>query len=198
VTSLTLVRHGQTDWNLQRRIQGQTDIPLNDTGRRQARQAGDLLAERHWDAIAASPLSRAYETASIISARLGLLDPHPLPGLVERHHGAMEGMTSEERREAFAAGAEVPGLETDAMIIDRVLPDLSAFAARHEGESVLVVTHGGVIGSLVKHLSGGELPVAGQLIANGSFHDFSLVDGTLEIVAFNGTAVDEDLVPQDA
>lgn len=198
MTSLTLVRHGQTDWNLQRRIQGQTDIPLNDVGRRQAERAGGVLAERHWDAIGASPLSRAYETASIISAAVGLADPHPLPGLVERHHGAMEGMTGEERREAFAPGADVPGLETDQMIIDRVMPDLLAFAARHEGGSLLVVTHGGVIGSLVKQLSGGSLPGEGQVIANGSHHDFEVVDGALSIVAFNGAASDDDLVPQDA
>ena len=72
MTLLYLVRHGQTDWNLQRRIQGSTDIALNDTGRAQAARAGQLLARRHWDVLASSPLSRAYETAEIIGGYIAL------------------------------------------------------------------------------------------------------------------------------
>ena len=64
---LYLVRHGETDWNAAHRIQGSTDIPLNATGRVQALATGRLLARRPWDAIYASPLSRAYETATIIA-----------------------------------------------------------------------------------------------------------------------------------
>ena len=64
MTLLYLVRHGETDWNRTHRIQGSTDIPLNDTGRAQARRAGRLLAKRSWDGIYSSPLSRAFETAA--------------------------------------------------------------------------------------------------------------------------------------
>ena len=70
MTELYLVRHGETDWNRQRRIQGLTDIPLNETGRRQARDTGMLLRRRRWDGVFSSPLSRAVETASIIAVRL--------------------------------------------------------------------------------------------------------------------------------
>ena len=72
---LYLVRHGETDWNLQRRIQGSTDIPLNDTGREQAAATGRLLARREWDAIYSSPLSRAIETGELIAREVGLPGP---------------------------------------------------------------------------------------------------------------------------
>jgi uncharacterized phosphatase len=71
MTLLYLVRHGETDWNRARRIQGATDIPLNDLGRAQAAEAGDLLSRRSFDRVVASPLSRAAETGSIIAARGG-------------------------------------------------------------------------------------------------------------------------------
>ena len=92
MTLLYLVRHGETDWNLQRRIQGSTDIPLNNTGRQQASRTGRLLARRHWDAVITSPLSRAAETAQIIAVELDLPAPESLPELVERAYGEAEGL----------------------------------------------------------------------------------------------------------
>ena len=83
-TELYLVRHGETDWNRQHRIQGLTDIPLNETGRAQARATGRLLSRRSFDGIYASPLDRAMETARIIADELGLPAPEPVEGLVER------------------------------------------------------------------------------------------------------------------
>jgi uncharacterized phosphatase len=84
MTLLYLVRHGETDWNRQRRIQGSTDIPLNATGRDQAARTARLLGRRSWDAILTSPLSRAVETASIISGELGLGAPEVLEDIAER------------------------------------------------------------------------------------------------------------------
>ena len=90
MTSLYLVRHGETDWNAQRRIQGSTDIPLNATGRAQAATTGRLLARREWDGIYSSPLSRAFETASIIATEIGLDRPSTIDEIVERNYGAAE------------------------------------------------------------------------------------------------------------
>mgnify|MGYP000626705443 CR=1 FL=1 len=102
---LYLVRHGETDWNLERRIQGSTDIPLNNTGREQARVTGRLLSSRHWDAIYSSPLSRARETAEIIASEVGLPGPTPVDALVERAYGEAEGLA--ERRPLGAEAAMI-------------------------------------------------------------------------------------------
>lgn len=90
-----VLRHGQTDWNLQARLQGSTDIPLNDTGREQARKAADILAGEGLTKIVASPLSRALETARIVAERLGL-EPEIDDRLIERNFGRFEGMTIDE------------------------------------------------------------------------------------------------------
>lgn len=90
-----ILRHGQTDWNLNRRLQGSTDIPLNATGREQARKAATLLETSGLTRIIASPLSRALETAQIVGAHLGI-EPLIDPRLIERNFGLFEGMTIDE------------------------------------------------------------------------------------------------------
>lgn len=182
MTQLSLVRHGQTDWNLVKRIQGGTDIPLNRTGRAEAAETGLRLREREWDAIVSSPLSRAEETARIIAGELGLSRPRTVPALTERQHGEIEGLTFIERRDRFPDGVPVPGLESRQDVLDRVLPALSEIAAQHDGKSVLVVSHGGVIGTLLRHASAGERPRHNEMIANGSVHDFEWRDGELVLI----------------
>lgn len=193
VIEITFVRHGQTDWNLDRRIQGLTDIPLNEVGRVQARRAGDGLAKWTWDAVVSSRLMRAHETAQLIASRLGLPEPTVADGLEERAHGDMEGMTFEERQAAFPGAAPVPGLESRSDVIARVLGCVSALHESHEGQRVLAVSHGGVIGSLLRFVSNGELPTAGQIVANGSFHDFAWDADTLSLVTFRPVDADPDL-----
>lgn len=188
MTRISLVRHGQTDWNHDGRIQGRSDIPLNDTGREQARETGRALAAagRRFDGVYASPLARAMETASIIAHELRMSDPEPVPGLEERSYGLAEGLTGPEIRERFGDDrAQIPEWEDDASLIARVLAALSGLAAHHVGERILVVAHGGVIGALTRHLTGGERPARGEPIRNGSVHDFEVVDGELRLVAFN-------------
>ena len=98
---LYLVRHGETDWNRDRRIQGSTDIPLNDTGRSQATAIGKLLAQRQWDAVVTSPLSRAVETAQLIAAQIGVSEVKRDAHIVERRYGEAEGMAIAELAERF-------------------------------------------------------------------------------------------------
>jgi uncharacterized phosphatase len=184
VTHLVLVRHGQTDWNLAGRIQGSSDIPLNDTGRRQAREAGTLLAEESWDAIVSSPLIRARETAEIIAAEIGLRTVELVPALRERHYGAAEGLTGAEAEARYSG--KVPGRETPAMVLERVRPALVDLAEEHAGQNVLIVSHGGVIGTLVRDATSHTWPEAGQLIPNGSAHRFAYRDGEIGLVEFNG------------
>ena len=194
MTTFTFVRHGQTDWNLQKRIQGSTDIPLNETGREQARETGRILAERHFDGIVASPLGRARETAEIIATATGLGGVELVPDLVERSYGEAEGLNSEELRERFPDPlGPVPGRERRSHVVARVLPALQALAEEHPGESLIVVSHGGVIGSLIRYVTEKKLPEKGHAIPNGSAHEFLVDDGELSIAEFNGVAIDPSI-----
>jgi uncharacterized phosphatase len=191
MTSLYLVRHGETDWNAQRRIQGSTDIPLNETGRMQAETTGALLARRQWDGIYASPLSRAVETANIIAGAIGLGRPHTISAIVERNYGEAEGLNWEQIEREFPGDTPVPGRETHAEVAERVLPALVSLAVSRPGESLIVVTHGGVIRSVVGAVAPDDTYGA---ITNGSIHSFELVDGSLELVAFDDPIDEESLV----
>src|SRR5262245_65615545 len=100
MTELLLTRHGETDWNREHRVQGHTDVPLNENGREQARALAERLVDVPLAAIYASDLARARETAEIVARRLGLgvvLDP----GLREKNFGSWEGLTDVEIAERF-------------------------------------------------------------------------------------------------
>ncbi|RNE66476.1 histidine phosphatase family protein [Cryobacterium tepidiphilum] len=187
MTRFSIVRHGQTDWNREQRIQGSTDIPLNSTGRAEAAETGARLRDRVWHGVVASPLARAEETARIIAGELGLPAPRVLEGFTERRHGAIEGLTFAERQARFPDGVPVPGLETRREVLDRVLPALGELASENDGRSLLVVTHGGVIGTLIRHSTNGERPRHDELIANGSVHDFEWQGGRLVLTKFEST-----------
>src|SRR5215467_14607337 len=125
-TTLLLVRHGETDWNADGRLQGQTDRPLSDFGRRQARQLAEELDGEQFEAIYSSDLARARETAEIVSERRGLavrLDPD----LREKDWGNWEGLTAVERDRV-----EFVGESTEAHQA-RTLRALRRIAERHPG-----------------------------------------------------------------
>ncbi|KRC62717.1 hypothetical protein ASE14_02530 [Agromyces sp. Root81] len=187
---IALVRHGETDWNRERRIQGTTDIPLNDTGRAQAAQTAERLASEPWNAVYGTPLSRAAETAQIIARSLELPEPPLVAGLAERSHGVLEGLDHAGRAALEAQAATIEGLEPRSTVIERSTAALAEIAAAHPGGSVVVVSHGGVIHSLMLHLSGWTLPGAGYAVANGSVHLVRFEAGELQLVepeALTGT-----------
>jgi broad specificity phosphatase PhoE len=153
MTTLLLVRHGETDWNADGRLQGHTDRPLSDYGRRQAQQlAGELEAEE-LDAIYSSDLTRARETAEIVGARLGL--PVELdPDLREKDWGNWEGLTIVERDRV-----EFVGESTEAHQ-ERTLRALRRISELHPGHArVLVITHGGSMRRVQVAAMGMALPV---------------------------------------
>jgi 2,3-bisphosphoglycerate-dependent phosphoglycerate mutase len=152
VTTLLLVRHGETDWNAEGRLQGHTDRPLSDYGRRQARQLAEELADEPLDAVYASDLARARETAEIVGERLGLpvtLDPE----LREKDWGTWEGLTPTERERV-----ELVGESTEAHQ-KRILRALEQIAMRHPDGRVLVVTHGGSVRRVQTAALGMAMPV---------------------------------------
>lgn len=148
------MRHGQSVWNQEHRIQGQLDPPLSEQGRRQASQLGTRLAGRHFAGFYASDLKRAFETAEIVGEVVGLA-PTPEASLREIYLGDWEGLTTDEiaRRypEAWARWIDdpdwdvVPGGEGQAAFDKRVAGALDEIQRNHAEGDVLVVTHGGVI-----------------------------------------------------
>ena len=166
MTEIWFIRHGETDWNHQRRLQGWQDIPLNDAGRNQA----GLLAHRmrqledtRFGAIYSSDLQRALHTAEPVSAVLELR-VRTEPGLRERGFGVLEGLDYDsldtKAPEAAAAWKSrdplraLEGGETLGQFQSRILATVEDIASRHEGERILAFTHGGVLDIIWRHASG--------------------------------------------
>ena len=182
MTRFFLVRHGETEWNRIRRIQGISDIPLNDTGRAQAAALGDILVGHRFDLLVSSPLSRALETASIIADRLGMPKPLIIDDLIERNYGDAEGSSGADLDIKYPPGTDIPGREERSDVQKRVVRVLQDLAIRHPHADVLAVAHGGVIRSVVEHAAPGQYD---EPITNCSVHSFTHEAGTLELVAFD-------------
>ncbi|HTN57322.1 MAG TPA: histidine phosphatase family protein [Protaetiibacter sp.] len=193
MTELYLVRHGETEWNAARRIQGRTDIPLNDTGREQARQAAELLARRRWQGVYTSPLGRAHETARIIAERLGLAGVTDIDALVERDYGEAEGMGFDEIEALYPEGVRAAGQETREEVAARVVPALLELAERHPGERLVIVSHGGAIRAVLQTAEPGTRH---PRITNASVHSFRVEDGALRLIAFDDPIEEESLLPE--
>lgn len=185
-TRLCLVRHGETDWNAQRRIQGQIDIPLNAAGRRQAQATAAGVAGAGFDAVYSSDLGRALETAAPIAAALGMALKRQ-PGLRERHYGRMQGLTSAEARERFpdlhaAYAARDPhhdlgGGEPLSEFARRVAASLQALVAAHPGGTLLAVSHGGVLDVAHRLATGRDLSTP---------RDFAMPNAGLNWIEYRG------------
>ena len=159
VTRVIAVRHGQTEWNAQSRIQGHTDIGLDTTGLRQARALGAALAGAGLDAIYASDMARALQTAQAVADRTGLAVAADA-GLRERGFGIFEGLTHAAvaerwpelalrwRRRDPAFGPE--GGEALADFYARAVACAERIAARHPGQTIALVAHGGVLDCLYR------------------------------------------------
>lgn len=168
ITQFCLVRHGETDWNGEKRIQGQIDIALNATGEAQARALRAELRGRGFAAIYSSDLLRAWGTAQIATAGLGLA-VSPAPTLRERHFGVLQGTTPVEaglrhpevyrHHRARTPDHDYETGESLTVFAARVMTGLEALAARHAGRSVLVFTHGGVLDVVHRAATGRALDV---------------------------------------
>ena len=158
------------------------DFPLSEEGRKQAGLAGLALSGERFEGLYSSPLSRAFETATIIGNRAGFAgEVIPVPGLSERHGGILEGHTwdEQERRDPelakkFLAIPEeerwaLVGAETDDEVIARFGEAISSISARHpKGSRVVVVSHGGVMRAFLREFFGPEVLPGAQRAANAS------------------------------
>ena len=170
VTTFALIRHGQTDWNAQRRLQGSTDIPLNDVGRDQARGAVANLAGHRWDAVVSSPLSRAAETADLIAAGLGLAVARRVAELTERSFGPAEGLQDGPGLDALRTPGGFRGAEGEDEAAARGLAALEALAEEFRGGRVLVVTHGSLLRVSLSRAVGRTLPSVDNAVLNLAHH----------------------------
>ena len=175
-TTILLARHGETDWNREHRVQGHTDRPLNDTGRAQALALAESLAGEPLDAVYASDLGRAVDTARAVA------DPRGLPvttlhDLREKNFGTWEGQTDEEILHRFpdASRGHWGDGETNEAMAGRVVAALRTIAERHPGGRVLVVSHGGPLRAVLHHCSA----VADGPIENCHVARLEIEDGDL-------------------
>ncbi len=170
LTRILAIRHGETTWNVDTRIQGQIDIPLNDHGRWQAQQLAKALADEDIDAIYASDLSRAFETAQAV-ATIKQLPVQARPHLRERHFGDFQGHTWQDIQDQWPQDAEqwrvrhpewTPqgGGESLVMLHQRIEQLIDTIASPHVGQQVLWVTHGGVLDILYRMATGQDLQAA--------------------------------------
>ncbi len=159
---LLLIRHGETDWNNERRIQGHTDTSLNERGIGQAEKlAARLCSEEKIDALYSSPLARARLTAEIIGKKFGI-EPILDDRLMEKHLGELEGMSFEEIEQMHPGVAQrwqeskehflLPGEESAQDLQKRVKDFLSELASHHNDSRIVVVSHGGTINILISTL----------------------------------------------
>jgi len=159
---LMLVRHGETDWNAQRRYQGQSDVPLSALGRRQAELIAERLAGLKIDAVYASDLKRALETAQVIAEKNGL-EVLPEPRLRELKFGVLEGLTFDEAQvqypQMIAAWLDdfnrpPEGAETIDLFTARILSLMDDLKEKHDEQVVLLVAHGGSLSEILRVILG--------------------------------------------
>ncbi|MES9766748.1 histidine phosphatase family protein [Bacillus altitudinis] len=183
MTAICLVRHGETDWNAAKRIQGRTDIPLNDTGKWQAEQTGLYLKDAHWDVVISSPLSRAKETAHLIlqhvHAPLVIMDD-----FIERDYGDAEGMSFEERQKLFP-NKQYPNMEPLSALQDRMLEGIEKVRATYPDQRVLIVAHGAAIHALLTSLADEQMGIQNTRLVNACLNYVEWTDGEWKVNDYN-------------
>jgi probable phosphoglycerate mutase len=204
-TRFIVVRHGQTVWNVAKRIQGQTDSDLTPEGRAQAEAIGRRLARERFDVLVASDLGRAMRTAERIAAHGGL-QVVPDARLRERSFGEGEGLTYDEvdgrwpgvfsRADNTDPDAAIPGGETRRQFHERIRLAFEALAREHSGKRVAAVSHGGVLAVLYRIVH--DIPLAHAhkvAISNASYNAVAFDGGAWALEAWDDTAHLPDATP---
>jgi len=169
-TTLGLLRHGQTDWNIDLRLQGTADIPMNAFGIAQVESAASKLLHHGYDLVLSSPLGRARQSAEIVSKVLGIEEVNIEPLLLERSFGIGEGLTYAEWGEKYSKLDEIPGAESASAVARRSRLLLEHITTQFAGAKVLAVSHGALIRFVLSEVTEGKVPPPGERLQNASLH----------------------------
>lgn len=189
-TVLYLIRHGETEWNLTKRYQGQSDIPLNTPGIRQAERLAAWYQEHAFDHIYASDLSRAFHTAHPLASKRGM-EITTLSMLRERSYGQWEGMTYEEVRSAFAevdTDTTIYGIEPMVDLRHRARAVMEEIARKHLNEKVAVISHGGFINAFLYVITEGKQGTGITRIDNTGVTTLRFTNDGWRVLQVNDTA----------
>lgn len=184
-TVICIVRHGETDWNAQGRLQGREDTELNDSGRHQAQKIAAYLSGGHWDAVISSPLKRAYETAQIIARILAVPEIEVEEQITERDYGEASGLWPEDRRSRFPES--IPGQEDFELLRQRAMSALKRIVNDHLGKRIVVISHGALTNSILYTLSGGEFGSFKTRLKNGCINQITVRGGQWAVDFYNKT-----------
>ncbi|MFD2442494.1 histidine phosphatase family protein [Bacillus sp. CGMCC 1.16607] len=183
MTSICLIRHGETDWNALGKLQGRTDIPLNKNGIQQVEECREFLKASRWDAIITSPLMRAKQTAEIINEDLHIPIVE-MEEFIERSFGQAEGMTLQERLSVYP-DKKYPLQEDRLSLNKRVMAGLDRVNKKYKNGKVLVVAHGAVINSILAIVSNGEIGSGKTKLSNACLSNIHYHKEKWEINDFN-------------
>jgi len=198
MTIIYLIRHGETMWNREKRLQGHIDIGLNERGYWQAKKIGQHLSDQAIAAVISSDLSRAIDTAQAVAVHHQielLLDE----GLRERHYGIMQGLSHDEiienhpRHHAAWKNREIDFVpesgESLQQFYDRVLKSTVAWAERYRNQTIAIIAHGGVLDCLNRAATKRSLDAVRDFeILNASLNTLSYKEGELELIEWGNVA----------
>ena len=184
-THLGLLRHGQTDWNINFLLQGVTDIPMNQTGIEQVKLAAQAIRAEDWDVVLTSPLSRARQTAEIIASQHGYTEIIEQELLIERSFGEAEGLSHEQWRAKYSNLDVIPGGESRTQLAERSRLLLETISQELAGKRVLAISHGALIRTLLAIASNNELPRDGERLGNASLNVVKHSDNSWQVVNYS-------------
>ena len=160
-----LIRHGQTDWNLEGKFQGREDIELNESGISQAITCGKAIRDQSFGAVITSPLSRAKRTAEIIAEYVDVKQVIIEETIIERDFKKVSGMTPSER-EAFYASGEKDDKEPWENLCNRMIASVKKYAEQFKDENIIMVSHGASINAVLSVLSNGKTGTGKIILKN--------------------------------
>lgn len=184
IMRIYLIRHGETNWNKELRLQGREDIPMNECGELQALECGDALKSIRVDFIATSPLKRAKKTAELIARQTGVKEVVIEDDLIERDFGEASGMTYHEKNLKYS-NQLIPGYEDKEHLIERINRVIRKYGELYPDGHVLMVSHGGAINAMVSKITNGELGSGKTRLKNACITILEVEGKSIRLLEYN-------------